>query len=92
MILNYYKELGIDTLIEHINELEYYEENFIDTLWNFAIEEDKSFAEKIKKYKDNKDTMSMIESATLYEDLVNEAMNIFGYKWDKYYEVWSKIK
>lgn len=92
MILNYYKELGIDTLIEHINELDYYEENLIDTLWNFAIEKDKSFAEKIKKYKDNKDTMDIIESVTLYDDLVNEAMNMFGYKWDKYYEEWGKIK
>lgn len=90
MILNYYKELGIDTLIEHINESDYYEENLIDTLWNFAIEEDKSFAERIKKYKDNKDTMGIIESAKLYEDLVNEAMNIFGYKWDDYFKEWGK--
>ena len=89
MILNYYKELGIDTLIEHINELDYYEESLIDTLWNFAIEKDKSFDEKIKKYKDNKDTMDIIESVTLYEDLVNEAMNMFGYKFNKYYEKWE---
>ena len=89
MILNYYKELGIDTLIEHINELDYYEENLIDTLWNFAIEKDKSFAEKIKKYKDNKNTMDIIESVTLYSDLVNEAMNMFGYKFNEYYEKWE---
>lgn len=49
MILNAYKELGIETLIEHINESDYYEENLINTLWNFAIEEDKSFAEKDKE-------------------------------------------
>jgi len=90
MILNYYEELGIDTLVEHINELDYYEENLIDTLWNFAVEKDKSFAEKIKKYKDNKDAMDIIESVTLYDDLVNEAMNMFGYKFNKYYEKWEK--
>lgn len=44
---------------------------------------------KIKKYKDNKDTMGIIESAKLYEDLVNEAMNIFGYKWDDYFKEWE---
>jgi hypothetical protein len=90
MILNAYKELGINTLIEHINELDYYEENLIDTLWNFAVEEDKSFAEKIKKYEDNKDTMDIIESVKLYEDLVNEAMMMFGYKYDEFFDGWIK--
>ena len=38
----------------------------------------------------NKDTMDIIESVTLYDDLVNEAMNMFGYKFNKYYEKWEK--
>lgn len=83
MILKYYENLGAEELIEHIFACEDWNEDLVDTLWYFASQKDETFAIKIENYKITKDEMDVITMVLTMESLIEEALAMFGYRWDR---------